>query len=45
VKFLVSYAQTTWRYGAFRLSRIIQGRNPWVQKLLLNQTARTSDEQ
>ena len=40
MKFLVSYAQTTWRYGAFRLNRIIQGRSPWVQKLLL---ARLSD--
>ena len=36
MRFLVSYAQTTWRYGAFRLNRIIQGRNPWVQKLLLS---------
>jgi len=38
--FLVSYAQTTWRYGLFRLNRIVQGRSPWVQKLLL---ARMSD--
>ncbi len=35
MKFLVSYAQTTWRYGLFRLNRIIQGRSPWVQWLLL----------
>jgi hypothetical protein len=35
LKFLVSYAQTTWRYGLFRLNRIVQGRSPWVQKLLL----------
>jgi hypothetical protein len=35
MKFLVSYAQTSWRYGLFRLNRIVQGRNPWVQKLLL----------
>jgi hypothetical protein len=35
VKFLVSYAQTTWRYGLFRLNRIVQGRSPWVQWLLL----------
>ena len=35
MKFLVSYAQTTWRYGFFRLNRIIGGRSPRVQKLLL----------
>jgi hypothetical protein len=35
MKFLVSYAQTSWRYGLFRLNRIVQGRSPWVQKLLL----------
>lgn len=35
MKFLVSYAQTSWRYGFFRLNRIVQGRSPWVQKLLL----------
>jgi hypothetical protein len=35
MKFLVSYAQTTWRYGLFRLNRIVQGRSPWVQRLLL----------
>ena len=35
MKFLVSYAQTTWRYGLFRLNRIIGGRNPRVQQMLL----------
>ncbi len=35
MKFLLSYAQTSWRYGLFRLNRIVQGRSPWVQKLLL----------
>lgn len=34
MKFLVSYAQSSWRYGFFRLNRIIKGRSPWVQKLL-----------
>jgi hypothetical protein len=35
MKFLVSFAQTSWRYGLFRLNRIVQGRSPWVQRLLL----------
>lgn len=35
MRFLVSYAQTTWRYGLFRLNRIVGGRSPRVQKLLL----------
>lgn len=38
MKFLASFSQTTWRYGLFRLNRILQGRSPTVQKLLLTRT-------